>query len=230
MFYITAAVFAVEFVFALFQPRREQSLRAPVLTGLRELFSQRDFVVFIVCMFLVGMSANGALAFFSLYMQRLGAKEGLIGISWAVPAGAEAVTIALSGMILRKISTRNLLKIGFFTYAVRWLLLSFVTDPIVALATQLLHGLSFAPFLVAGVTYVHERTPEGMGATAQSLYLLVSFGLASIAGSLIGGFLFDRLPPELYFRLMSLVTAIGFALFVVIAPRGEKAKGEEAVG
>jgi thiamine transporter ThiT len=46
---------------------------------------------------------------------------------------------------------------------------------------QLLHGLSFAAFLVSGVTFVSEQTPQGLSATAQAIYSTVAFGLASIA-------------------------------------------------
>ena len=228
MFYSYAILLWLTFVLSWFQQARQQTLRAPVLTGLRDLLINRDFAIFMLCIFLVGLAASAAFQFFALYMQRIGAKEAMVGYTSSLAALAEAPAVGLSGLLLRRFKARNLLIIAFATYAVRWLILSFITNPVLALLSQLLHGLSFGLFLVAGVTYVQRRTPEGMSATAQSLYGLISYGLASIAGSLIGGYLFDRLELALYYRVLSLITVIGLVVFVIFRPRPESTNSKTA--
>ncbi|HEY5573219.1 MAG TPA: MFS transporter, partial [Anaerolineales bacterium] len=120
----------------------------------------------------------------------------------------------------------GLLKISFLAYALRWLLLSLISTPLWALLTQLLHGLSFAAFLVGGVTYIYELAPEGLNTTAQSIFNSVSFGLASIAGSLLGGYFYDSLGMPPMFRFISLIAIIAFFVFYLSDKSRAKATGE----
>lgn len=213
MFYSYAALMGLTFLVSLFQPARRQMLRAPVHHGLRQLLLRWDFTIFLVSTFLVAMTAQAVMAFYSLYMDGIGASEGLIGLAWMLAAVSEIPVMWLSGAVLRRVPARWVLAFSFAVFAVRWLLLSFATQPTFALLTQLLNGLSFGASFVAGITYVNQRTPEGMGATAQAVYSTVAVGLASIAGSLVGGYLFDRLAYATFFRVLSAVAALGLVLF-----------------
>jgi PPP family 3-phenylpropionic acid transporter len=78
-----------------------------------------------------------------------------------------------------------------------------------------LSGLSFAFYLVGGVTYVKEHTPEGLSTTAQSIYNLVGFGVGSIAGSLVGGYLYETAGITILFRLLSVVAVVALGVFWV---------------
>ena len=118
-----------------------------------------------------------------------------------------------AGVLMRRMGSAGLLKLAFFVYAARWLLLSFIEDPGLAVAAQLLHGLSFAAFLTAGVTYLSERTPQGLSTTAQAVFNVVCFGLASMAGALLGGYLYDTVGMADLLRVLSLVTLAGLLLF-----------------
>ncbi len=201
------------FVLSWAQPQRRQMLRISLYQGLRRLLLRRDFLIFLASAFLVGMTIGTMNTFYSLYMDGIGAGEGLIGLAWTVAALSEAPMMLYSGRIIRRISASGLLKIAFVTYAVRWLLLSFIYNPVLALVVQLLHGLSFGALLTGGVTYVSERTPEGLGTTAQAVFTTVAFGLASIAGSLAGGSFYDSVGMMVLFRIMSVVALAGLALF-----------------
>jgi MFS family permease len=88
-----------------------------------------------------------------------------------------------------------------------------VTDPAWVLVLQLLHGLSFGAFLIGGVSYMHERTPQGLATTSQALFTSVAFGLASVTGSLIGGASYDRIGFAALFQLLSVIAAGGLVLF-----------------
>jgi MFS transporter, PPP family, 3-phenylpropionic acid transporter len=213
-FYSYIALMTIAFGFSLFQPARKLVQRSSLIHGLRELF-QVDFLLFLISAFLLTTASGGVNSFFSLYLNRIGATGGQIGFSWALAAVSELPVMLLSAVILRRIGAEGLLVMAFLVFIVRWLLYSMIDVPVWALAVQLLHGLSFAAFLVGGVTFVSERTPPGLSATAQAIYSTVTFGLASITGSMIGGYLYDNVGMQNFFRIFSLLGIAGLTIFLM---------------
>ena len=213
------------FLLSLRQSTRMPPLRFPVRQGLNQLLSPY-FFIFLLSIFLLTMTSGAFHAFFSIYLDGINAKESLIGLAWTLASLSEIPIMLRSGYIIEKISAGGLLKISFLAYALRWLLLSLISTPLWALLTQLLHGLSFAAFLVGGVTYIYELAPEGLNTTAQSIFNSVSFGLASIAGSLLGGYFYDALGMPPMFRFISLIAIIAFFVFYLSDKSRAKATGE----
>ena len=203
------------FIVALFRPARRQVLSNSLASGLKHLVIRRNFFVFLFSIFLVSVTLGAVNSFFSIYLDEIGAKEGIIGLGWALAAVSEVPVMLLSGAIIRRVGSSGLLKLAFITFAVRWLLFSFIDTPTLALLVQLMHGLSFAAFLVGGVTYINERTPEGLETTAQAIFNTVTFGVGSMVGSLSGGYLYDLAGMLTLFRVLSLVAMIGLAFFWV---------------
>jgi MFS family permease len=120
----------------------------------------------------------------------------------------------------------GLLKTAFLIFILRWLLYSLIDVPVWALLVQLLHGLSYAAFLVGGVTFVSERTPAGLSATAQAIFNSVTFGLASITGSMIGGYLYDTVGTKGLFRISSFLGLAGLTVFLLAGKRKVIFEGE----
>ncbi len=219
LFYAYVTFMGLTFLYTLFRPPRRANISVELGRNLRALVSDRAVLFFFVSIFIVAL-ANGAVQnFLSLYLDGIGAGADIIGIAWAVAAVSEIPIMMVSGRLMRWIGSSGLLMLAFLLFAVRWLLFSFVHDPLWAVAVQFLHGLCFAAFLTAGVTYLHEHTPEGVGTTAQAIFNMISFGLAGIAGSLAGGYLYDHGSMALFFRTFSAVTAIGLILFWTTSAR-----------
>ncbi len=199
---------------SLFQPKRRKMLKTSIWIGLKELLGHKSFLLFLFSIFLLTITSSGVLTFFSIYMDSIGTKEGLIGLGWALSAISEIPVMILSGKVINKIGSKGLLVIAFILFAVRWMLFSFIHAPFLALVVQLLHGPSFASFLVGSVTYIHERTPEGLNTTALSIFNIVTYGLGTMVGSLLGGALLDQVGMDVLFRVFSLIAAVSFFFFL----------------
>ncbi len=216
LFYSYIAFMGLSFFVSLFQPTRIKLLRSSFRLGVRKLTSHPPFVLFLLSIFLLAITMGAVNYFFSLYLDDLGAGEDIIGLAWAISAISEIPVMMLSGTIINRIGARGLLRIAFLTYACRWLIYSFIQAPIWVLGVQLLHGLSFGTFHIGGVTYVNEKTPEGLSTTAQSIFSTVSYGLGPIVGSLVGGYFYDTFGLIILYRILSLVTLMGFIIFLLI--------------
>jgi PPP family 3-phenylpropionic acid transporter len=95
------------------------------------------------------------------------------------------------------------------------LLFSIISTPGLAIALQVLGGVSFATYIVGGVTYVNERAPQGLSTTAQAVFSLVTFGAGWVAGSLIAGSVYETAGIVWLFRLLTVIALAGFALFLL---------------
>ncbi len=151
------------------------------------------------------------------------------------PASSGWLTPSCPAWLRRRVGTSGLLLTGFVIYALRWGLFSIIRDPVLALLPQLLHGLSFACFLVGGVTFISERAPEGLGTTAQALFNTVSYGLAAIVGTLGGGLLYDRIGMAGMFRVLFVtalvsVVVLWAALRIPARGMGESEPSDKAPG
>lgn len=222
LFYGYIGFMLLTFMVTFSLPPRRRVLQAPFGHGLRRLLAQPGFLFFLLSIFLLSVTSSGTSSFFTLYMDGIGAQEGTIGLAWTLAAWSEIPVMLGAGAIMRRISAKGLIAIAFVNYALRWLLFSFITNPIWVLVVQLMHGLSFGAFLVGSVTYLNERTPEGLSTTALAIFNTTAFSLASITGSLIGGIFYDTLGLGAMFRTFSVVTLIGLVVLWLGVPRSER--------
>ena len=213
LFYIYIVFMLVTFLFSLFQPERKHVLQSTLRHGLRILLYQREILIFLFSIFLLAVTVGAVSSFLSIYLDGIGAVEGYIGLAFAIAAISEVPVMLYSGRIMRRIGSSGLLKVAFLTFALRWILLSFINIPVWALLVQVLHGISYAAFIVGGVTYINERTPEGLSTTAQAIFNVVIFGLGAIVGALLGGYLFDTVGMMTLFRILTLVALLGLLVF-----------------
>jgi MFS family permease len=104
-----------------------------------------------------------------------------------------------------------MLLLGLVMLVVRFTGYALAPNPGIVLVFQMLHGPTFAALWLAGVAYVAEIAPPGLGITAQGLFTGVFMGLGSALGALVGGFLFELVG----FSQLFLVTAGGIFLAAV---------------
>lgn len=215
LFHSYTALLGVTFIFSLFQPTRGQIPRLPLRQSLRKLLTRKTLFFFLVSVFLLAITVGTVDYFFSLYMDGLGANEGTIGLAWSISASTEIPVMFYSDALMKAFGVNRLLSFAFITYALRWLLFSFIQIPGWVLPVQLLQGLSFSTFLVASVTYINDHAPKSLRTTGQSLLATVSFGLGPIVGAFAGGYFYDMVGMTILFRIITIVALLGFGVFIL---------------
>jgi len=97
--------------------------------------------------------------------------------------------------------------------AVRMWGYSFTSQPQIAVLFQLLHGPTFAAIWMAGVAYVAEIAPPGLGNTAQGLFTGVVMGLGSAMGAFVGGFLYQSVGFSTMYLWAGIAVLAAFVVF-----------------
>lgn len=146
--------------------------------------------------------------YFYPYMAGLGARETFIG--WAVFIGtlAEVPTLFFGDRLFRVFRPFTLLILAALITGLRLIMFGAATSPGIAVAIQLLNGLTFILLWMAGVAYADKYAPLNMKATVQGLFASMNFGIGSALGGFIGGPLLVAIGGNGLFSVVGLIVTI----------------------
>jgi PPP family 3-phenylpropionic acid transporter len=218
IFYGYALLMLVSWLVAGQLPVASASIGGGFGQGLQALLRDRRWVLFLLLIFAGSLGEATTFSFWFLYLKELGVTSFLMGFSLTVAMLSELVIFFLSDRLLRRFGPRTLLLLAIAIRVGQLLAYSWITNPYLALAFQLLHGPGFAAMWVAAVAYVNEIVPPSLGATGQGLLNSISFGLALAVGSILSGFLYEQLGAFGMYRWVALLMLAGLLTFV-LAPQ-----------
>lgn len=130
---------------------------------------------------LTGSLAQGSHAFYynfgGLHWHRLGYSGLLIGLIWPLGVFAEITILRFSDRLLKVMGPPQLLFCGAATCVLRWTVMAFDPPLAIVIATQFLHGITFAFSHLGAMYFILRAIPHRLSATAQSLYFVSYSGL-----------------------------------------------------
>jgi MFS transporter, PPP family, 3-phenylpropionic acid transporter len=161
-------------------------------------------------------AAHGALyAFYSIYLESAGYSKTAIGVLWTLGVLAEIALFLCLPRLLRHVSLRALLAASCALAGVRFALIGWGVHSLWLLAlAQLLHAATFGAFHAASVAIVHRLFTGRLAARGQTLHSSVSYGLGGGLGTLLAGWSWGALGPELSFTLSALAGMLASALVI----------------
>ncbi|KAE9540669.1 hypothetical protein AGLY_003914 [Aphis glycines] len=116
----------------------------------------------------------------------------------------------LSGYILKRIGHMTAFSISFALFSIRFFLYSIIKDPLWVLSVELSNGITFTLAFLAGISYAAKVAPSGCAGTLQGLFGMAFHGVGISSGSLIAGYMFQRMGSSASFEVISYVAFIAF--------------------
>ena len=200
-------------------PFRQSHSNGSFRGGLRVLFANQSWMLFLVMVFIAGIGMATINNYLFVYMQSLGASKTLMGFALTVSTISEIPAMFFSDRLLRRFGARGMLVIAMTTIGLRLLFYSLTTQPWVVLVIQLVHGLTFAAIYTAGVHYADTIAPPGMKSTTQGMFSGTLMGFGSAAGGLLGGLLLDRFSPGGMYAFSGTLVLVGLIVFLIVERR-----------
>ena len=171
------------------KPVRRQS---SFLHNLRQFISKREWLLFLVTVYISGSNLSIITNYLFLYLKEMGATQTLMGWGLTIATISEIPVLYFADKLIKRFGAQGVLILSLGASVVRAFGYAVVSTPLAALVLQLFHGLTFSAMWAAGVSYANENAPPGLGATAQSVFFSVVFGLSGITGGFLGGILFEK--------------------------------------
>jgi len=217
IFYLAAILYLLSAVFIQISTRGQSARKteAGKRGNLRPLIRNKNFVIFLATIFMANISATTFLSFLSLYINKLGGSDAVIGWAFSIAAVTEVPCMIYLGALSDKIGRKPLLVAALFSYPIRLFLYTLVSEPNLILPIQLLHGLTFGVFYVASVAFVSDVTLESRG-TALGLYNTAYYA-GSAAGSALAGTLADSQGLVHMYQFMTAFSFVPALLFAFAA-------------
>jgi PPP family 3-phenylpropionic acid transporter len=216
---VVTVIVAAALLASLRLPRRAELPPRVDRRGARELVADRDFVLFLVAVFL-GQCGHAAYDLcFSFRLFELGVPKTTFWLAWDLGTAAEVIVMACSAPLFRAFAPPALLAFALGAASLRWCALAVVRSPGVLLALQPLHALSFGLAWLASVGYASRRFPRHSIGTAQGLFVTAT-GAGSAVGMITWGSLYPRAGGAGVFAGAACFSAGACAFAVALDRRG----------
>lgn len=211
--YAVIIIIAIILGFTLQDERRK--ITTPIsVKSLKVLLVNKEYLWFLLLTLLLFITHRMNDSLFTVYLSELGASESQVGLAWMLATFASAPLFIISARLLKKYKELTLIIIAGALYSVRWLLYGLFDDPVALIYLQLLNGLTFPIFLVAGLFFVTKIVPEEITATGQTIFIAVIVGIAGLIGSGGGGWIMERFGAPSTYLLGAVITLFGTLLCI----------------
>ncbi|MEZ5931668.1 MAG: MFS transporter [Alphaproteobacteria bacterium] len=178
---------------------------------LGRLFVRRDLWLLAIAASMIQASHTLLYNFGSIHWRAAGHSETVIGWLWAEGVIAEVLFFMISARVIIAMPLSRLLAIAGVLTVLRWALNGLSASLPLLLATQLLHGITFALTFLATIHYLRETTSPELRASAQGFYVAVGFAPLSGLLSLVSGWVYGWVGGLAFFA-MAAVAAAGTVL------------------
>jgi PPP family 3-phenylpropionic acid transporter len=209
--------------FALPHPKKDveglAERRKPTLSALR-VMGRRRLLLFCLALAVSNISVAAYYGFYPQHLtERVGLDDSWLSITTLIAVGLEIFLMLGFGRVRRWIGLRGIVVLGAAALALRLLLLGLTDDPIVAIATQVLHAPMVMLIHVAPPVFLNEHAEDHFRSSLQGLFAMVTMGVARMAGTFMAGHLAD-VSLSLMFYVGSGLGAVAIVL-LLLAFRGE---------
>jgi MFS transporter, PPP family, 3-phenylpropionic acid transporter len=180
--------------------------------GIRLLLTNRRWINFLFIAFLGGLGSFAVNAYLFSYMAELGANETTMGFALTIATLTEMPIFFFGDRLVKRFTNYGLLLLALVMVAIRSLLLSAVSTPLMVLVLQAFGGTIFPAMWLAGVSYADENAPASLKSSAQGLFGAMCFGFGSAVGGFIGGLLLGSIGGRGMFLVFGIAILIGLAI------------------
>jgi PPP family 3-phenylpropionic acid transporter len=174
-----------------------------------------DVLAFFAACFCMNVAHGALYAFYSIYLEGEGYSKSAIGVLWTLGVLAEIAVFLFLPRLLRRFSLRAVLAASCACAGLRFVLIGWGVHSVALLAlAQLLHAGTFGAYHASSVAMVHRLFTGALQARGQTLHSSVSYGLGGVTGTLLAGWSWSALGPELSFTLSAVAGLAGAALVI----------------
>uniref|UniRef100_A0A7C3MLG9 MFS transporter n=1 Tax=Dictyoglomus thermophilum TaxID=14 RepID=A0A7C3MLG9_DICTH len=171
------------------------------------------FLLFFIVM-LIFTLGNSSDAFLILRARNVGVKDAVIPIIIAMFNLFYALLSVPSGVLSDKIGRVNVIRLGWFIYAITYLGFALASLPWHIWALYLIYGIYYSTTEGVAKSLVAHIVDEQNRGTAFGLYN-ASVGLLAIPASFIAGYLWDKISPSMPFYFGAMCSFIAIILITL---------------
>jgi hypothetical protein len=183
---------------------------------LRAMISTYTACGFIISSLTLNMGTSVVESLIFLYFESLGGSYTICGLTVLVTVIFEIPIFHYAPRLLTYFGAEALQKIACVAYIFRVVAYTCIPQGhiIFVLFFEPLHGVTYACSKTSSVEFAARISPTGYESSSQGLISLI-FGLGSVVGVSLGGWIEEALGPEVLYRSYAGIVTIGLVIFYV---------------
>ncbi len=154
--------------------------------------------------------------FLPVLVREVGGTSRDLGLGLSIMGISEFPFLIGFSLLIRRYSDTRVLLVGLTFFFLRIGVHVFAASPLFVVFAQALQGPSFGLFLPASVHLLNRLAPPGTRTVAQTAGAIASFGLGSMSGSAIGGYLADWFGIHGMYAIMAAAMAATVVAYFVL--------------
>ncbi|MFD0678116.1 MULTISPECIES: MFS transporter [unclassified Paenibacillus] len=192
------------------------TFKKPDFRVLAKIIGSKRFLMFLLSVMIVSVAHRFNDGFLGLFLQRLGADQSIVGWAWLVSASSEIPAFLLLSKYGHRYKELPLLVVCSLVYVIRFIFMSQIENPLLVIAVQALHSISFGIFMFTVIRYIQRIVPDEYRATGQAIYAVTWSGMAGLLSGVIGGWVFNIAGPHVMYGVGAILAFIGMISFLLL--------------
>ena len=144
-------------------------------------------MVFCLSLMLVHLTSAAYYVFYPLYLAEvIGIEQQWVGLIFNLGVVGEIGFMLGFGWLLDRLGFKNFMALGMFCLVVRLGMLAVFPTLVVAIGSQILHGMIVVALQIAPALYLNRQAGDQYRTTMQGLLTMLT-GAARVAGSIVAG-------------------------------------------
>lgn len=230
MFWIYAAFMTINLVLARGLEFEQGSEQSPYFKNVGRLLKDKQWLLFLGVALVSGLGMAPHGNYLPLLVQEVTRQTGVsllpsvsavVGLTLTVSTIFELPVMLGAHRVLRLFGSRNTIFMAMAVIALRNLLYANAHSSVTILALQVLHGLTYPLIWIAGVSFVAEKAPKGLSATAQGVFSAAIMGIGTSSGNYFCGWLIDQIGVYGMFNFIGFFVLVFMGFFLLLSRRIE---------
>ncbi len=195
-------------------------------TTIRRFFSPQ-MIALLAISFVTFTAFRPVQVFLPVLMRHVGGTNQDLGFGLSIMAISEFPFLLGFSLLIRRLRDTRIMLIALVFFLFRIGIHIYAASPTFVVLAQALQGPSFGLFLPASVHLLNRLAPTGTRTVAQTAGAIASFGLGSMSGSAVGGYLADWFGIAGMYAIMSGVMGAVILAYIVLFVRPGLIVGRE---
>lgn len=167
-------------------PPLEASPTEPATRGnrndLRKMLTN-PWILVLMPLWCLHWASQGPYNIFLVFLAETRSFPGWVpGAAVAAGISAEVLFLAVGQRFVDRVGPVRSFAVIVFVTGLRWLATAWTPSPMLVIALQLLHGLSFGGFMLSMMAVLNREIPPSIRTSAQALLYVVVFGIGTAIG------------------------------------------------
>ncbi|XP_060523861.1 major facilitator superfamily domain-containing protein 6 [Cylas formicarius] len=171
---------------------------------------------FLFVAWFMGFGIGLIFTFLFWHLQDYGGSPTLFGVASVINHISEIFAYFFSFRLIRQIGHVKVLCLGLIGNTLRFLYISWLTNPWWVLPFEFMQGITHAAVWAACCSYIAHNTPPELRSSSQGVLQGIHHGLGRGCGAVIGGIFVSSFGTTATFRGYGLICLLIFAAFVFI--------------